>query len=240
MKNAQTKIAYWKYITALLLFGSNGVIASRISLNSYEIVLLRTLIGSLLLTGLFLLTGGKFTFWQKKRQFAAILLSGVAMGGNWMFLYEAYRQIGVGMATLACYCGPVIVMALSPLLFHERLTWPKIAGFLAVLIGVVLVNGRAVQSGGNGWGLFCGAMSALMYAALVIFNKRATDITGLENASLQLIASFATVAVFVGCKQGFSLPIAKGDWLPILALGIVNTGVGCKDSSVPSYRSSQK
>jgi hypothetical protein len=30
--------AYLKYIAALLLFGSNGIVASHISLNSYEIV----------------------------------------------------------------------------------------------------------------------------------------------------------------------------------------------------------
>ena len=38
--------SYFKYILALLLFGSNGVVASHIALSSYEIVLLRTLIGS--------------------------------------------------------------------------------------------------------------------------------------------------------------------------------------------------
>ncbi|MDO5112020.1 MAG: DMT family transporter [Clostridia bacterium] len=227
MKETKTKTAYIKYLAAVLLFGSNGVIASYISLTSYEIVLLRTLIGSLFLSALFLLTGGKFTFWQKKRQFIAILLSGMAMGGNWMFLYEAYRHIGVGMATLACYCGPVIVMVLSPLLFREKLTWPKLAGFAAVLIGVVLVNGKVMVEGGNGWGLFCGAMSALTYAALVILNKKARDITGLENATLQLIASFLTVAAFVWIRQGLSIQIEKGDWLPVLLLGMLNTGVGC-------------
>jgi len=43
----------------------------------------------------------------------------------------------------------------------------------------------------------------------------------------QLITSFITVAVFLGLKQGFSVHIAPGDWIPILLLGIVNTGIGC-------------
>jgi len=47
------KRAYSKYIAALLLFGSNGIVASHISLSSYEIVFTRTLIGSL-----FLILGG--------------------------------------------------------------------------------------------------------------------------------------------------------------------------------------
>ena len=49
------KRAYIKYISALLLFGSNGIVASHIALNSYEIVLLRTAIGSAFLFLLFLL-----------------------------------------------------------------------------------------------------------------------------------------------------------------------------------------
>lgn len=221
------KRGYLKYILALLLFGSNGIVASRISLTSYEIVLLRTLIGSLLLIAIFLFTKGKLTFFRHKRQSLFLVISGVAMGASWMFLYEAYRQIGVGVASLAYYCGPVIVMALSPLLFREKLTPAKGIGFLVVLCGVALVNGQAFQEGKTAWGLFCGGMSAVMYAFMVIFNKKAKEITGLENAMLQLLISFFTVAVFVGVKQGFTIQIAAGDWTPILLLGLLNTGIGC-------------
>lgn len=69
------------------------------------------------------------------------------MGGNWLFLYEAYQQIGVGTASLLCYCGPVIVMALAPILFHEKLTLHKCLGFLVVLVGVFLINGQAAREG---------------------------------------------------------------------------------------------
>ena len=112
----QTK-SYFKYILALLLFGSNGVVASHIALTSYEIVWLRTLIGSLFLIVLFLLSKGRFTFVQKKKDFLFLAISGAAMGISWMFLYEAYQQIGVSLSSLLYYCGPVIVMVLSPFLF---------------------------------------------------------------------------------------------------------------------------
>ncbi len=88
--------SYFKYILALLLFGSNGIVASYISLTSYEIVFWRTMIGSFLL----------------------ILI----------------------IASLAYYCGPIIVMILSLLVFHYPLTKPKVIGFFTVLIGVFLVN----------------------------------------------------------------------------------------------------
>lgn len=225
-KKSSVGVSYFKYILALLLFGSNGIVASFISLSSYEIVLLRTFIGSLLLIVIFLLTGGKFTFYKQKKQSVFLMISGIAMGASWIFLYEAYAQIGVSVASLAYYCGSVIVMVLSPILFGERLTPPKLIGFAAVLGGIFLVNGNA-EGELNKWGIFCGFMSAVMYAFMVIFNKKAADIKGLENSMLQLFVSFLTAAVFIGIKQGFSVDIPCESIVPILILGIVNTGIGC-------------
>jgi drug/metabolite transporter (DMT)-like permease len=221
------KNSYFKYILALLLFGSNGIVASHISLTSYEIVLLRTFIGSILLIALSLLTRVRFTFWLHKRQFLFLAISGMATGASWMFLYEAYQQTGVSIASLAYYCGPVIVMALSPFLFHERLTPLKAISFLVVLCGIFLVNAHVFQEGKTRWGLFCGGMSAVMYAFMVIFNKKAESIIGLENSTLQLSISFLTVAAFVGLKQGFLFTATSVDWAPILTLGLLNTGIGC-------------
>ena len=221
------KRSYFKYILALLLFGSNGIMASFISINSYEIVLLRTLLGSLLLLAIFLLSKGKFTFYKSKKHFLYLAVSGVAMGTSWMLLYEAYTRIGVSISSLLYYCGPVIVMVLSPLLFKEKLNIFKVSGFISVLCGVFLVNGNALSGDGDTFGILCGVLSAVMYAFMVIFNKKATSITGLENSTLQLIISFLTVAVFVGIKQGFVMVISTESILPLLILGFINTGIGC-------------
>ncbi len=221
------KKAYFKYIAALLLFGSNGIVASHISLSSYEIVFTRTLIGSLFLILIFVFSKQNVQFWKNKSHLLYLVISGVAMGASWMFLYEAYAQIGVSIATLAYYCGPVIVMILSPIIFREKMTSTKLLGFLTVIIGMFCVNGQALSQGKSVWGLIYGILSAIMYAFMVIFNKKAVSITGLENPMWQLITSFITVAIFLGLKQGFSVNIAPGNLAPILLLGIVNTGIGC-------------
>ena len=221
------KGSYFKYIFGLLLFGSNGIVASFIALNSYEIVLLRTMIGSLLLVLLFSISKGKLTFYQHKKQFFYLAVSGIAMGTSWMFLYEAYARIGVSISSLLYYCGPVIVMVLSPLLFKEKLTAVKVIGFLSVLCGVFLVNGNAFDGNSDTFGILCGLLSAVMYSLMVIFNKKATNITGLENAALQLLISFLAVAGFVGLKQGFMINIPQSSILPVLLLGLLNTGSGC-------------
>ena len=170
--------AFVKYLSALLLFGLNGYVASHIAMNSYEIVFLRTLIGSALLIVLFLLNKGKIHLKGNRRDTFFIILSGIAMGACWLFLYEAYQQIGVSFASLLYYCGPVIVMIMSPVIFKEKLTKSKTAGFLIVLSGIVLVNGKTAGEG-NAWGLFCGAMSAVMLFLIVTTNKLSREITGM-------------------------------------------------------------
>lgn len=221
------KKAYIKYIASLLMFGSNGIVASYILLSSYEIVYLRTLIGSLFLIIVFALSKQKLQFWLNKTHLLYLVISGMAMGASWIFLFEAYAQIGVSIATLAYYCGPVIVMLLSPFIFNEKMTRAKLIGFLAVIIGMLCVNGQALSQGRASWGLIFGILSAIMYAIMLIFNKKALSINGLENSMCQLITSFVTVAIFIGLKQGFLVNLVQGNLMPILLLGVVNTGIGC-------------
>ena len=219
--------SYIKYFAALLLFGSNGLVASYIALSSYEIVFLRSLLGSALLVVLFFVAGGKFTVRQNKRDLFFIALSGAAMAADWLLLFEAYAQIGVSLGMIINYCGPAIVIAVSALIFKEKISWAKIIALLAVFAGVVLISGRAVETSARLSGLLCAVLSAFAYAAMVIFNKKATRIKGIENAALQLLCAFLVIAIFVGYKQGFDIGIYAKDWVPILWLGLVNTGLAC-------------
>lgn len=221
------KKSFIKYITALLLFGLNGIVASNINLKSYEIVFLRTGIGSILLIALFLLKIRKTKTIKNRRDMMFITLSGMAMGISWICLYEAYAQIGVGISSLLYYCGPVIVMALSPVLFRERLTFRKIIGFVFVMIGIFFVNKTVSGENIRVYGIVCGIISAFMYAFMVIFNKYTKEIKGLENSMVQLFVSFLTVAVFTAVKSGAVIHISSGDAVWILILGLINTGLGC-------------
>lgn len=221
------KKAYLTYIAGLLLFGSNGVVASYIHLNSYEIVLLRSALGSILLTALFFFSRRELAAKEHKKDLLFIAASGLAMAADWLLLFEAYQEIGVSLGMLINYCGPILVIALSAIVFKERITWRKLAALGLALAGVFLISGQAAAAGASGWGLLCAGLSAVAYAAMVIFNKLAKEVTGLENATFQLLFALVGVAVFVACKQGLFMEIAAGDWLPIFVLGLVNTGLGC-------------
>lgn len=221
------KKSYLKYLAGLLFFGSNGVVASYIHLSSYEIVLLRSVLGTVLLLGLFLITGHRFTARRHKKDFLFIAVSGIAMAADWLLLFEAYAQIGVSLGMLINYTGPAIVVALSPLLLKERITPAKITALASALLGAFFISGQAAAFGINLWGLLCAGLSAIAYAVMVLSNKLSKEITGTENAAIQLLCTDVVVTLFVGCRQDLSMEIASGDWFPILLLGLVNTGVGC-------------
>ena len=221
------KSVYLKYIAALVLFGTNGVIASGISLSSSEIVLFRGLIGSIFLIAVFAISKKPMVFWHAGKQALYLIISGIAMGINWIFLFEAYAQIGVSVAILACYCGPILVMVAATVIFKERITLLKIVGLFSVIVGMICVNGLGILDGGFSWGLFCALMAALTYAIMVIFNKLASDIAGLENTMWQLSIGCIVVVVFTLFVQAGEIHLTKESIIPLLFLGLVNTGIGC-------------
>ena len=221
------KKSYLKYLSSLLLFGSNGIVAIYILLNSHEIVFLRTFIGSIFLLCLFLLSKQKLQAFDNKKDAIYLIASGISTGISWLFLYQAYTEIGVSLATLACYCGPIIVILLSPLIFNERLDIYKISGFIIVFTGMIFVNGSELSQTGISFGLVCGILSAVTYSLMVIFAKKVKTINGLEYSFIQLISSFFIVAIFLGLKQGFYIPKLTENIFPVLFLGVINTGIGC-------------
>lgn len=184
---------YARYLLSLLIFGSNGVVASHIALSSAEIVWSRTILGSLVLAGVLLLGRQRPALSAMKRRWKPLLISGVSMGLSWVLLFEAYQRASVSTATLAYYCGPVLVLALSPVLLRERLTWIKLAGMAAVAAGMVCVNGTEFLREGMTGGLACGLLSAVLYAGMILSNKRVQGVDGVSLTLAQLLIACCVV-----------------------------------------------
>ena len=213
-----------------IIKGSNGIIAAAIALPSSDIVLLRTFLGALSLVTILATTQHhKLQAPSRPREAAALLLSGAALGASWIFLFRAYQTIGVGVSSLLYYCGPIIVMALSPLIFGEKLTGGKIAGFVAVACGAFLIAAQGLGGNMPIAGIVCGIASAFCYALMVIASKGAPHIEGLENSTLQVSAAFVTALVLTLITQGAPSFLSAGvaasiDWRAVVMLGVVNIG----------------
>ena len=215
--------AYMMYMLALLIFGTNGILASHISLGSSQIVLMRTWIGGVMLTGLVLVKGG-FDKANLRREWRQLLLGGGVLGMNWISLFEAYRLLNVSLATLIYYVGPILTLLCSPLIFKETLSRRKLIAGAVVVVGLICISGSIVLTGMEPLGLLIAVMSALLYAALIVLNKRIVHTDGMQTAAIELDAAAVVTLVYVLCTSG--LPHMTGADLPyIAAIGIVNTGL---------------
>lgn len=216
---------YVKFVLSMVIFGTNGLLVAKISLSSSEIVLLRTFLGSLFLLAVILIKGG-FSFADLKEDALPATLGGVALGANWVLLFAAYREASVSLATLTYYCGPIIVLALSPVLFREKLTALKLAAIAAVAVGMICITGDISAGSTTSLGIILAAAAALFYAALIIFNKKVKALSGLNCAVYELFIAFVVVALYL-LFSGTKLPVipAKSDLPYVLIIGLINTGL---------------
>ena len=214
---------YLMYILAMLIFGTNGLVVARLSIGASQIVLLRTVIGGILLTGVVALSGG-FDRTAVRAEAPLLLLGGTALGFNWVALFEAYRMLNVSLSTLIYYIGPMLILLLSPVLFKERLTGRKITALTAVAAGLVCITGSIASGGMSLQGLLTAVLSALFYASVIFFNKKILHTGGLQTAAIELDVAALVVLVYVLLTAGLPHPV-KSD-LPYLAvMGITNTGL---------------
>lgn len=217
---------YVKNIIAMLIFGSVGLFVQAIPMSSSEIVAARTVLGSLFLCGILLIRRQRANWAAVKRNLPMLIVTGIVMGLNWMFLFAAYQYTSVSVATLIYYCAPVIVLLLSPVLLREPLTWPKLVGIAGALIGMVLVNGT--QTGGIDpqKGFVCGLLAAIFYAGLILLNKRITNVPATEKTLVQLLSAAVVMGAYVLTTHNGAWELPQGTGLlALLVIGFVHTGI---------------
>ena len=159
-------------ILSMAIFGTLGLFVRNIPVSSGELALYRAVLAALLIAGDLLLTGQKIPLAKNRREVPFLLLSGVAMGINWILLFEAYRYTTVSLATLSYYFAPVIVTLVCPLLFHEKLTGKQLLCFAMSTLGLVMITGTGSLGGGTDLiGILFGLGAAAFYATVILLNK---------------------------------------------------------------------
>ncbi len=151
------------------------------------------------------------------------------MGFNWILLFESYRYTSVAVATLCYYLAPIFVIIASPFLLREKLSGKKVACVAAALAGVALVSG-IVENGmpgpGEARGILLALGAAVLYATVVLINKRISGISAYDRTTVQLFSAAVVLTPYVlltGQTQDLR-PGILGVAL-LLFLGLVHTGV---------------
>lgn len=219
-------------IGSMLIFGSVGLFVRQISLPSGSVAFLRGIIGSILLLCILFLKKGTISGRAIKKNLVLLVLSGSAVGLNWIFLFEAYHYTTISKATLSYYFAPIFVIFLSPFILKEKLTIYKLICAIIALIGLVLIvdikvnNLAQLVASKELVGIMYGLLAAALYAFVILINKFLKGISGLEITITQLVMVVIVLCPYVVLKEGFSLSnIGASSILAMLLLGVLHTGV---------------
>ena len=213
-------------IVSMTVFGTIGLFVRRIEITSAELALCRAGLAAAFLLLSFLVTRRRLRLSEKSLWL--LLASGAAMGINWMLLFEAYKYTTISLATLSYYLAPVLVTALCPLLFHERMTRTQLICFLMSTLGVALIIGSGGVQGGRSdvRGILFGVSAAVFYATVILLNKYITGVPALERTFVQFLAAILVLTPYVALTSGFHPGVmSTTGWVNLLIVGLVHTGL---------------
>jgi len=214
-------------IACMITFGTLGPFVRNIPVSSGELALYRAILASILIAAYLLITGQRIPFDKIRKEVPVLLASGVAMGVNWILLFEAYKYTTVSAATLSYYFAPVIVTLVCPVLFKEKLTVRQIICFVMSTVGLVLITGIGTSGGGRDLiGILFGFGAAVLYATVIVLNKFIKNVEGIHRTCLQFLAAMVVLIPYVLMTSGITLGAMNGiGWINLLVVGFVHTGI---------------
>ncbi|MDQ1120428.1 MULTISPECIES: DMT family transporter [Pseudoxanthomonas] len=213
-------------VVAMLMSGTIGWLVVSSQQSPTNVVFFRCLFGAATLiivcAALGLLRRKAFS----PRMLALVLFGGLAIVGNWLLLFAAYGRASISMATAVYNTQPFMLVGIGAIVFRERISASTLA-WLALafvgLVGVVRVPPAVLAVPGeylHGIALALGA--AFLYAVSSIVTKHLKGTPPHLLALLQLGVGIVLLAPFA---QFDALPSSPRQWLDLVVLGVVNTGV---------------
>lgn len=223
--NSKTKI-----IIAMIIWGTIGIFVRGIDLNSIEIAFFRAFLGSLFLILVSLISKDKINKEILKSNLLILSLSGIALGINWILLFQAMKYTTISNATLSYYFAPVFITVFSVILFKEKMSIKNVVCLLGAVLGLFLIvksgEVEVISDFNHTKGILYGLAGAVFYAIVVILNKYVKELPGFQATLIQLsVAAIVLVPiVFLNSSIDFKT-IDLSTWLLILIIGIVHTGI---------------
>ena len=215
-------------IASMAIFGTMAPFVRSIPVTSGELALYRAILAASLIGVYLLITKQKIPFADIKKELILLLLSGMAMGFNWILLFQAYKFTTVSVATLSYYFAPVIVTILCPIIFREKLTKKQIICFIMSTLGLVLITGIGDLNGASSHltGILFGLGAASLYATVIMLNKFIKNVEGIHRTFLQFLAAIMVLVPYVMLTPHSGLNALDGmGWICLLIVGFIHTGL---------------
>lgn len=224
MKFSKQKLLF---LTAMIIFGTIGLFRRNVLLPSSVIALARGIIGTavLLLVGSVKKSGISST--NLKKVMPKLIISGAAIGFNWILLFESYCYTSIATATLCYYMAPVFVIIASTILFRETINHQQMICVITAVIGMVFVCGVVDSQEPIALrGILLGLAAAVLYAFAILMNKKITGVDALTKTAMQLLFASAALLPYVLITVDSSLLVfGAHSILLLLIMGAVHTGL---------------
>lgn len=215
------------FLGAMGIFGTIGLFRRLIPLSSAVIACSRGLMGLVFLLAVMLLTRKKPDLSAISKNLVLLLVSGVAIGFNWILLFESYRYTSVATATVCYYLAPMMLLLVCPML-KEKLTLKKLLCVGVALIGLVFVSGilEKMPSTDELLGIAFGLGAAVLYASVMFINKKLSPIPAYDKTALQLGSAAFVIIPYIFLTEGLpSFDLTPVQWMLLVVVGVVHTGI---------------
>ena len=217
-----------KITLSMFIFGTIGLFRRWIDLPSSLVAMARGAIGAVFLLLVLLARKERLDRLAIRRALPVLILTSAALGVNWILLFEAYNYTSVATATLCYYFAPMFIILASPLMLRECMTARKMLCVLVAFTGMVFVSGVlkvGVSGASELKGVALALLAAVLYALIVILNKRLADLPAFDRTILQLGLSAVVLLPYVLLTEPVGeLTFTGISLLLLLVMGIVHTG----------------
>ncbi len=210
----------------MVIFSTIGIFRRDIELSSSVIALYRGVIGVIFLLVVLCFKRQKLDFSIIRNNIGILLLSGFAVGLNWVLLFEAYKYTTIATATLCYYMAPIIVVILSSFIFKERLNKVKIFCIAIVLLGMAFITGFFGDNTLEIKGVIYGLSAAILYSSVIIMNKKMPNIPSYDKTIVQLMGSVIVVLFYILIQGNISEVVVTetSDLTLLIIMGVLHTG----------------
>jgi drug/metabolite transporter (DMT)-like permease len=162
--------------------------------------------------------------WNVK-EIKQILLCGIFLVFNWVFLFKAFEMMSVTVAISIYHLAPVLVLLLGSFMFKEKIT---VLGVISIFIcfgGTLLIIGveQLTIDGFMSSGILWALLAALFYACTTLLGKGIIHTSAYAVTFLQTFLGIFLLLPFVHFSDFHFLTTAN--WTAIFVTGFVHTGL---------------
>ena len=159
-----------------------------------------------------------------RSEFKRVLVLGIFGGAlPIVLLYLSYNYISIGLATTLHFIYPLVIVIVSSLLFHEKMTKIRLIAVIFVTVGIFLFVD--ISRASDKLGIVLALLSGIFYSFYVIYMER----SGLENMDyvkltfyIMVIMSLTTLILGV-LVHGISFDLSPKAWVYAVLISFMIT-----------------